>query len=104
MSRPGKERFLFGSAILMLAVYCAVLTYGLYRVQHNAEELAVEQRATLAAADQSVQQLRQYVETYHGNDAEAQKEQQRIKVMLDEHEARLFLLQDTINQLYALPE
>ncbi len=104
MSKPGKERFLFGSAILLLAAYCGVLTYGLNRVQNNAEELAREQRTTLAAADQSVQQLRQYVETYHGNDEQAQKEQQRIKVMLDEHEARLFLLQDTINQLYALPE
>jgi hypothetical protein len=104
MSKPGKERFLFGSAILLLTAYSAILTFGLFRVQQNAEQLAIEQRATLAAADQSVQQLRQYVESYHGNDEQAGKEQQRLKIMLDEHEARLFLLQDTINQLYALPE
>jgi hypothetical protein len=104
MSQPGNQRFLFGSAIALLTAYAAILTFGLFRVQHNAEQLAAEQRDALAAADQNVQQVMAYIEKYHGDDENGSKELQRLKIMLDEHEEKLFLLQDTINQLYAVPE
>jgi hypothetical protein len=104
MSQPGKERFLFGSAIALLTAYAAILTFGLFRVQHNAEELATAQREALLAADNNVKQVMAYVEKYHGDDEASDKELQRLKIMLDEHEEKLFLLQDTINQLFAVPE
>jgi CHASE3 domain sensor protein len=103
MSNPSRERFIFGAAILLLTVYSAILTFGLFRVQHNAEQLAKEQRATTVAADKNVLQLVQYLETYHGGDDNGGNELQRLKILMEEHEQKLFLLQDTIAKLYAVP-
>ncbi len=103
MSSPNRERFIFGTAILLLTVYSAILTFGLFRVQHNAEQLAREQRATTIAADKNVQQLVQYLETYHGGEDNDGNKVERLKILMEEHEQKLFLLQDTLSQLYAVP-
>ena len=103
MPNPSRERFIFGTAILLLTVYAAILTFGLFRVQHNAEQLAREQKAAVVAADNNVQQLVQYLETYHGGEDNSGNEVARLKILMEEHEQKLFLLQDTITKLYAVP-
>lgn len=103
MPDPSRERFIFGSAIMLLTIYSAFLTIGLFRVQNNAEELASVQHSAVANTDQDVKQLMQYLESYHGdNDSDNRdKTIERLKVLVAEHEQKLYLLQDTINQLYA---
>jgi hypothetical protein len=80
-----------------------MLTLGLFHVQHNAEQLAMEQRTTTLTADKNVQQLVQYLETYHGGEDNDGNEVERLKILMEEHEKKLFLLQDTLNQLFAVP-
>ncbi len=104
MPNPSRERFIFGAAIALLTVYSAILTFGLFRVQNNAEQLAREQHTAVVATDKDVAQLMQYLETYHGDSDGTDnrgKDLERLKILIEEHEQKLYLLQDTISQLYA---
>lgn len=103
MSDPRRERFIFGAAIALLTVYSVILTFGLFRVQNNAEQLAKQQQSASVATERDVKQLMQYLEIYHGSsEGESQgKDLDRLKILVAEHEEKLYLLQDTINQLYA---
>lgn len=104
MPNPSRERFIFGAAIAMLTVYSGILTFGLARVQNNAEKMVADQYKAVASTDQDVQQLMQYLETYHGSSDGANdraKDLERLKILIEEHEQKLYLLQETMSQLYA---
>lgn len=104
MSNPSRERFVFGAAIAMLTIYSGILTIGLARVQGNAEKMVTEQQKAVVSTDKDVTQLMQYLENYHGagdNTDDRARDLARLKVLVEEHEQKLYLLQDTISQLYA---
>lgn len=104
MENVSRGKFVFTSVILLLAMYSIVLTFGLFRMQSKAEQLAVEQRTELIATQAKIGGVLAYLETYHGDDDNRGKDYARLKIIIAEHEQKLFLLQDTINQLYAVAE
>lgn len=101
---PSRSNFILTAISGLLGVYSIFLTIGLLQVKHKAEQLATRQTAELAAAQRKMEQVLGYVETFHGGDASQSQDLARVKIVVAEHEQKLFLLQDTISKLYSLNE
>lgn len=101
METPNRERFVFSTIILLLSVYSGVLTFGLQQVKSNAEQLSDNQHASLEETNAKVDQVLQYLES--NQTVNYEKDVERLKILLAEHEQKLYLLQDTMQQLYTLP-
>ena len=104
MENPSRNPFVLTSITLLLAVYSAALTFGLFRVQGKAEALATQQRAELVATHQKVEEVLNYLESVHGEGDGDSKDLARMKIVMAEHEQKLFLLQDTLNKLFSVAE
>jgi hypothetical protein len=102
MDNPNRERFVFSVVILLLSVYSGMLTLGLYQVKGKAEKLSQDQHAMLDATNAKIDQVMQYLENNQA--ANDMKDVERLKILAAEHEQKLFLLQNTIQQLYTLSD
>jgi cell division protein FtsB len=104
MEHRSRSNFVLTAISGLLGLYSLFLTIGLWQVKQKAEQLASRQSAELAAAQHKVEQVLRYVETFHGDDDTQRKDLARIKIVMAEHEQKLFLLQDTIDKLYSLDD
>ena len=104
METPSREKPVLIAVICLLSVYCGFLTLGLYRVQSKVNEQTEQYQSISQATDTKVANVMTYLEKNHGDDDSDHKDLERLKILLAEHEQKLFLLQDTMNQLFTVSE
>ncbi len=88
--------YTLGAVVFVLAAATAFLAYRLF-----------EQSQQLIALETSYQEMQQqnarilsYMENQHGSDQERDAERERIKILLEDHEAKIFNIVKTINELH----
>lgn len=85
-----------GAFILGLVVIAIIL----YQ-QVNAQTRSIDEiKASFADMQAENQKILAYLDNYHGSDKERDLESARIKLLLEDHEAKIYNIVKTINELH----
>lgn len=88
--------YALGAVVFVLVAATAFLAYRLFE---QSQRLVVLETAYQAIQQQN-ESIISYMENQHGSDQERDAERERIKILLEDHEAKIFNIVKTINELH----